>query len=1426
MASSPETAKPLESARMGSPPPSHSPSPPPLQGDPSLPTDAPPPEPSPQPHHATPIPPPSPGQATEGWPRAEEPQPPIDGTPGAAGPPAPPSFFPSLELGTSAAPPALEAAAAGAGQPGSPSPRPPAEPAAEFYPGSAASSPSSSSYETAEDDSPASPPPTPPPLVLCASPDSSYTESSPARDRFGDEEGSHAAPEPPPPPTPLEGGPDASSAEPAAMASPAREPMGSHTAPEPPTPPLESGQEGFQQQQPHPQPTTHPECDSSEPAEPLLPPTSPAEIAHTSPDSAEVDVVAVSPEEAPGSTAAMEVMYGETDASAVSVSPVLGSVETDAAEIDVIAGMQEEAPGSTVAMEVMYRENDTAAVSVSPVLESREPDAAEVDVVAGVQEEAHGSKFSMEVTYRETDAAAVSVSPVLGSGEPDKAEIDVVEEMQEEAHASRFAMEAMYEEPDASAVSVSPVLESVEPDVTEIDVVSEMQEEEAPDSTLAMEVTSGETDTAAVSAFPVLDGGDPDAAEKNVVAGMQEEEAPDSTLAIEVTSGETDTAAVSVSPVLEGVDPDAAEIDVVAGMQEEAPGSTLAMEVTYRETDATAASVSTVLDSRDPDAAEVDVVVGMQEQAAGSALAMLVTYGETDTSAVSVSPVLESGEPDAAQIDVVAGMQEEAPGSTLAMEVTYREVDAATVSVSLVLESVEPDAAKIDVVARIQEEAPGSKLAMEVMYGETGTAAVSVPLVLESGEEGSLQESMQRPSSPTMNIEQESMQRPFSPTIGIETSSPEMAPAGSENCKVSWLPLPPPTPLGESMPSLPVAAAPKVLLVMPEEAVESVPSSEALDAEKPASITQAEPSSPNTPPPGFENFKSSWLPLPTTPPPVETTDVLPDVVVTKAMEAPIEEVSRPLPALEVTNMESDTVLSILPTTVLPTEGTEGLLQQPLLRPPSPVVQSEPCLQNEMAPPGFENFKSSCSAEEIAPPGSDNFKSSSEPCSPEEMAPPGFENFKSSSEPCSQEEMAPPGFENFKSSWPPLPTLPQTVPDAAAADALAATVEEAAGPPPALELEAMDVDMDAIHPPPLPFDSGVESSQKPLPRAPSPIMQEAPCSPDRAPPGFETYKSSQLLLPSPSLAQTTNVRQDQSVTEPVSVIEEAPQPLHSVEVMGAHMDAVPPLLPSFESGEDGLSPQQFAQPPPAEKDTTTCLPDMVHSGCDNSEPSQLLSLPAVISPVQTPDGLADVPAIDRVAMALEESPQRPLVSGEMEAGTVPIQSSPLKNVSEGSLPQLESESHSPTSQAADSLLDASDSKSVAVASEEMSQLPLASQATTTDLDSTTAMQPQSEGIVDESLQPQHPPSSTAHDSPCLQNSVPLVPPPPSPYLNKAHEVGKVHCGHCATLLMYPFGAPAVKCSLCLFVTEIGERNVRRRLSIEQPTRTNSSGLAEA
>lgn len=37
---------------------------------------------------------------------------------------------------------------------------------------------------------------------------------------------------------------------------------------------------------------------------------------------------------------------------------------------------------------------------------------------------------------------------------------------------------------------------------------------------------------------------------------------------------------------------------------------------------------------------------------------------------------------------------------------------------------------------------------------------------------------------------------------------------------------------------------------------------------------------------------------------------------------------------------------------------------------------------------------------------------------------------------------------------------------------------------------------------------------------------------------------------------------------------------------------------------------------------------------------------------------------------------------------------------------------------------------------------------------------------------------------------------------ADQVGQVKCGSCAVLLMYPYGAPQVRCSSCRFVTEIG------------------------
>ncbi|XVE88036.1 hypothetical protein DITRI_Ditri19aG0036500 [Diplodiscus trichospermus] len=50
--------------------------------------------------------------------------------------------------------------------------------------------------------------------------------------------------------------------------------------------------------------------------------------------------------------------------------------------------------------------------------------------------------------------------------------------------------------------------------------------------------------------------------------------------------------------------------------------------------------------------------------------------------------------------------------------------------------------------------------------------------------------------------------------------------------------------------------------------------------------------------------------------------------------------------------------------------------------------------------------------------------------------------------------------------------------------------------------------------------------------------------------------------------------------------------------------------------------------------------------------------------------------------------------------------------------------------------------------------------------------------------------------------------------KTHEVGLVKCDSCAVLLMYPYGAPSVKCSSCHFVIEIGAHNRRPPWSVQQ------------
>ena len=37
---------------------------------------------------------------------------------------------------------------------------------------------------------------------------------------------------------------------------------------------------------------------------------------------------------------------------------------------------------------------------------------------------------------------------------------------------------------------------------------------------------------------------------------------------------------------------------------------------------------------------------------------------------------------------------------------------------------------------------------------------------------------------------------------------------------------------------------------------------------------------------------------------------------------------------------------------------------------------------------------------------------------------------------------------------------------------------------------------------------------------------------------------------------------------------------------------------------------------------------------------------------------------------------------------------------------------------------------------------------------------------------------------------------------SNQIAHVNCGHCRTTLMYPYGAPSVKCAVCQYVTNVG------------------------
>ena len=49
-----------------------------------------------------------------------------------------------------------------------------------------------------------------------------------------------------------------------------------------------------------------------------------------------------------------------------------------------------------------------------------------------------------------------------------------------------------------------------------------------------------------------------------------------------------------------------------------------------------------------------------------------------------------------------------------------------------------------------------------------------------------------------------------------------------------------------------------------------------------------------------------------------------------------------------------------------------------------------------------------------------------------------------------------------------------------------------------------------------------------------------------------------------------------------------------------------------------------------------------------------------------------------------------------------------------------------------------------------------------------------------------------------------------------QVAQVNCGNCFTTLMYPYGAPSVKCALCHFFTNVGQiSNMRMPLLTKIP-----------
>ncbi|KAL8265241.1 hypothetical protein R6Q59_023371 [Mikania micrantha] len=54
------------------------------------------------------------------------------------------------------------------------------------------------------------------------------------------------------------------------------------------------------------------------------------------------------------------------------------------------------------------------------------------------------------------------------------------------------------------------------------------------------------------------------------------------------------------------------------------------------------------------------------------------------------------------------------------------------------------------------------------------------------------------------------------------------------------------------------------------------------------------------------------------------------------------------------------------------------------------------------------------------------------------------------------------------------------------------------------------------------------------------------------------------------------------------------------------------------------------------------------------------------------------------------------------------------------------------------------------------------------------------------------------------------------LKVSNQLAQVSCANCRTMLMYPFGAPSVKCAVCHYITNVNTTNGRAPVTVSTPS----------